>query len=251
MDTIIETVGYTVKEEKLMNSKLPHLENTMVLEPSKEYSNDRKAFLFNSPDLKPSSIFFITKSLLPYPEMKRMVRKVQKELDFYFQATVGTIHLDARILSSLVVYGLEKESQVLAIQEAFKDKGVIFHSDDYINDSVSFVRNFKQMLLYEVENGIFYDSIYPDRYFIEIPHEIDFHGDHIYDMFDKSVLHIKSILNNIQFEAAFTKMFVHGTLRTYARVFSKNNTKSLSFDDLRNIRRAFYSVTQFLNIKDN
>jgi hypothetical protein len=242
MDKIIDTIGYTVKEDNLVNIKGKHVTNTLVLETTNPFVGYPKGLTADLSNGKPRTVFFVTKNLIAYPVIVDMVRHIQREFKTYFQATIGTIIIDGKTYNCITVYDLANYENIEDLQNLFIKRGVEFYSTTKEINNYGLINNYKQMLISEIDDGIYSDSIYPDRFYLELPDKIEYIKDYSYMFFNEITNIVKTLLLEIDFNAALSSIYVEGKITSSVRIFTNQEEKPLSVEDLVKIKQTYFVV---------
>jgi hypothetical protein len=120
----IETLGLITKEEVLTTVKHNIVPNTFVLESIQPFPGYHGENL--PADVKPEAIYLITSKRLPTELVYRTAGKIQKFINFPFNAIPGDISIYNSKYNCIRIRNLEKYEIIQDLQRWFIDEGISF-----------------------------------------------------------------------------------------------------------------------------
>jgi hypothetical protein len=240
MDEIINTIGFTSRIDRVKNVKAQIMNNTIVLEDSLPYSGYPKTFIPDSEKRsKPKSIFFITKHQIPYTILKEISFSIQQEFKHFFMYGSGNIKIQEDIYNCIRIGDLESYELIKPLQELYRAKGNIFINNTKFINSEAQILIYKQLLIQKINNNIYQDALFMDRYYITVPKNIMIINEHGLEFFIKLTNEAKKLIPEIDFNAGLSNLYIDGKIESAGRFFSSNPQKPLSIYDLKLILEAY------------
>ncbi len=213
-ETIIETRGIIIKEEKVQTIRYNILRNTFVLE-----STDPMPGYYgkNTPDTeKPRSVFIILDKMYDHLFLARRLEEISRKRDYKNFCTYGHLKMGQKTWYCVRIRNLEYLSSIPSIQSQLEDSGVgLMKSQDV--KGTALIRIHKSFLISEISNGIYRDRFDPDRYYIELPMEIS------WQEFKEVTYQVKMNMENNLFDAAQGIIFRLNGPVDVIRIYDKNN----------------------------
>jgi hypothetical protein len=230
---IIETIGFTLKEETLVNVSASCFDNTLVLETTEPFPGYYEFTNYPVKNDSAKTLFFVTEKLYSIEEIEKVTRDLQQEFKQNFDASPGTIEINGKSYNCIRIYDFERYDSVLELQSWYSLKGVSYKLDEKKINAISKIKIHKQFLINYVEEGIYRDSIYLERYFLEVPNvNIDLNS------FKTITQIVRSNIPDVQFDAALTTIKYDDNEKLYIRYFA-GERKEVSVEVLRNIREIY------------
>lgn len=231
---IIDTVGFTLKEEVVVNVNTNCFDNTIVLETTEPFPGYYEFSNYPKNNDAAKTLFFITEKLYTIQEVEHITRELQHEFKQNFDASPGVIEIDNVEYNCIRIYDFERYESVLELQSWYSLKGISFKISSKKIKAIAKIKILKQFLINYIESGIYRDSIYCEKYFLEIPF-----GNYSVEQFKTITQIVRTNIPDVQFDAAVTTItYVEGQ-KCYVRYFAGNNKSEVQIEVLREVRELY------------
>lgn len=228
MKEIIETTGYTIKEETV--DLLTHhiLANTFVINVNHPFPG-----FYGTPvieETKPKAILLVTKEKYSWEKILRTSASINKFTHFNIDSTYARIQIGNTYLDSIRIKGIESYDDIPVIQHAFQEEGFTFMNSKKIkeNQTIS-IKLSKFYLIDQLEEDIYKDMSTDNMHYIIIPHNLN------WELFRTITLNIKNNISNRNYDVVQGIFFKDRTVRDMIRVYKPDITIEL----LREIRERY------------
>jgi hypothetical protein len=239
-NTIIESLGYILKEEKLLSVKQHFIPNTLVLEIQNPFHGYHGKF---QPEeaIFPEFFFFVTREKYPTEQIYRTTTLAQKYFGHEFNVARTEIHLFNSVYQSLRIKGCKDYSRAIELQTWFKGEGIRFAKSKKI-ESTGLIKLQKTFKIKEIADGIFHDLNNPNIHYLQMPSYIG------WDYFKPLTARIKNTMKRCNFDAAQALFYRNQGVVDLVRIFDKDAT----MDKLLDIKERYLEeVKKFLLDKYN
>ena len=208
----IETFGLLTKEETLSTVKENIVPNTFVLESMKPYPGYHGENL--PADIKPEAVYLITSKRLPTELVYRTAAKIQKFINFPFNAIPGDIAIYNNKYYCIRIRNLKNYEIIQDLQRWFIDEGISFMKIKNIN-APCLINLKKLFILEQINDNIFKDLEDKYMYYLEIPREIS------WSLFKKITSSVINNIDNSNFDAARAYIYFDG-ITDFVRIYTMN-----------------------------
>jgi hypothetical protein len=190
---LIETFGAITKVETLTTIEHNILPNTLVLETVEPFPGYYERTL---PDeLKPHTIFLITKEIYPFEDVLRACQIVNAQLDNKYNLTFAELIINNSMYTSVRIIDLDNFKIVSQLQDFLIRNGIPLRKKKAINNPAKITIH-KPFIVKELKNDIYSDMENPNMFYIELPEKID------WEDFEALTRIVKNNLSNRSFDAA-------------------------------------------------
>jgi hypothetical protein len=221
----IETLGLLTKEEILTTVKDNIVPNTFVLESLKPFPGYHGE---NLPEYeKPEAVYLITNKRLPTEKVYRTASKIQKFINFSFNAIPGEIAIYNDKYNCIRIRNLENYEIIQDLQRWLIDEGISFMKMKNINAPC--LINLKKLFILElIKKNIYKDAEDKFMFYLTIPREISWF------LFKKITSSVINNIDNSNFDAARAYIYFEG-ITDFIRIYTRNP----SIKRLENIRDKY------------
>ena len=207
---IIQTVGTLTKKETLASVQDEMNCNILMLESQQPFPGYHGTTV---PEMKePESLFALTSGEFSSEFIVRTVHDINKELDFDFSATPGTIQFKNGLSEVIRFKGLSygRVGEVIA---KFIAAGIGFKKHRKIAPYSSIIKVRKFFKVEKTAPHIFQDLFDEGTYYLQIPVFLD------WDAFETMTNAIKYNLQNNNFDAALTSVYYEKGVMDLIRIY--------------------------------
>jgi len=190
---LIETAGYIKKEQTLTTVENNIIPNSFVLESQHPFPGYHGANLPEKP--KPGSLFLILTDDHSNEEIARITKKIQKNLQYDFNACEGHIYFKTTNYACIRIRHLKSFAFLPEIQRLYQENGINFAKQKMIDSKGLIVIN-KSFYVEEIEEGLYNDLEEDSKYYIELPKDLP------WDVFQEFTAFIKNNMDNSDFAVA-------------------------------------------------
>ncbi len=208
----IETLGLLTKEETLTTVKHHIVPNTFVLESLQPFPGYHGENL--PAEIKPEAVYLITSKRLPTELIYRTAGKIQKFINFSFNAIPGEITIYNDKYYCIRIRNLENYEIIQDLQRWFIDEGISFMKTKNI-DAPCLISLKKLFILEKINDNIFKDLEDEYMYYLEIPREIS------WSLFKKITTSVINNIDNSNFDAAIAYIYFKG-ITDFVRIYTRN-----------------------------
>lgn len=218
---IIQTVGKLTKKETLASVQDEMNCNILMLESQKPFPGYHGLTV---PDLaEPDSLFALTSGAFSSEFIVRTVHDINKEVDFEFMATPGTIQFKNGLAEVIRFKGLSYR-KVGEIVAKFSAAGIGFRKHQRISPYASIIKVRKFFKVEKIAPWLFHDLFEDDTYYLQIPVLLE------WDTFENMTNDIKYNLENNKFDAALTSVYYEKGIMDLVRIYDTDtDQKKLNF----------------------
>jgi len=228
---LLETVGYIKKEQTLTTVENNIIPNSFVLESQHPFPGYHGANLPEKP--KPGSLFLILADDHTAEEIARITKKIQKNLQYDFNASEGHIYFKTSNYSCIRIRHLKSFAFLPEIQRLYQDNGISFAKQKMIDSKGLIVIN-KSFYVEEIEDGLYNDLEEDSKYYIELPKDLP------WDVFQEFTTNIKNNLDNSDFAVAQGVFYRKAGIVEVVRLYICEG----EMDKVRTIRKLYADLIQ-------
>jgi len=230
-NSIVERFGGITKEEPVKS--LPKdlvWNNTQVYEginPFFGYYND-------GPQVKNTHyLLLVLDGHHPFEVLARASDKLQKMVDFSFNATPASISFRQRTWQAIRVKNIKDYSHAIKLQELYNGEGVQFKSlSEVVAKEMAMIRLLKFFCLEQHPDGIYLDTLNPNVGYFNVPNYINWED---FKVLTKKVKYETSILF---FDAATGFLAQTSKLGDFIRIYKEQ----MSYDRIVPIRDRYLKL---------
>jgi len=166
-----ELLGKITIEEKVSPLERNKLNNTFVIHIPDPLASYYSRFTEVN---KPNSILLITKTPTSFEKVLRATKNINQIENLNIDGAKCEITIGSRKHSGIRIKGIDRYTHIEQIQKAYQNQGFIFKKNERIaNETDSLIRINKFFKLHKIEEGIFQSPNNKDRFYIEIPKNLD------------------------------------------------------------------------------
>ena len=207
---IIQTVGTLTKKETLATVQDEMNCNILMLESQQPFPGYHGLTV---PEiLEPDSLFALTSGEFNSEFIIRTVQQINKEVDFDFSATPGTIQFKNGLSEVIRFKGLPY-GRVAEVIAKFSLAGIGFKKHRKIAPFSSIIKVRKFFKVEKIVPRIFQDLFDEGTYYIQIPVFLD------WDAFETMTNAIKYNIQNNNFDAALTSVYYEKGVMDLIRIY--------------------------------
>lgn len=210
--TLIETLGYIKKEEKLITVDNNIILNTLVLESQQEFPGYNGNFPEKS---QPRSLFLITSKEYQFEEIARITKKIKNQIKHDFNASQGNIYLKGETLPCIRIKYLQSFTFIPELQNLLKEENIKF-SKKRIIDSPGIIVINKIFFVRERAEGIYHDLEEESKCYLELPVKLT------WDRFKEYTFFIKNNIDNNNFDAAQGAFYRKSGIIDVVRIYDQD-----------------------------
>jgi hypothetical protein len=168
---------------------------------------------------RPNSIVFVTKEPVSFEKILRATKKINAEYDFGVSGAKCEVAIGKKKYSGIRVFGITRYSNIDRIQKAYNDTGFDFHKSVKLGKGTdSLIRVNKFFNIVDVEDKIYRSSSNPDRFYFDIPRDLD------WDEFREITFDIKNNISVINYDIAKGIFYENEGITDMLRVIKPNIT---------------------------
>lgn len=178
----------------------------------------------------PIYVYITINSTVPVFDIARATAKVRQKTGLDFDAAKGFIKFNDRFYNVIRIRHIESFAQVLPIQEAYAEFGIlpIMFNGNWKNVNVE-VQLSKVFCLNEISEDIYIDACEKNHFYIKIPKELS------YSQFTELTRKVKNNWMGVVFDAAKSSFLKKDEVKESVRIYSENITET----DLEEIRKLY------------
>jgi hypothetical protein len=179
---------------------------------------------------RPNSIVFVTKDPVSFEKILRATNKINREFNFGVQGAKCEVMIGKNKYSGIRVFGIDRYSNIDAVQKAYKDVGFDFHKNVKLGKGTdALIRVNKFFHIRDVEDMIYQSSTNPDRYYFDVPRYMD------WEEFREITFDIKNNISVINYDIAKGIFYENENITDVLRVIKPN----ITLDMVRTIREKY------------
>ncbi len=212
METIIETIGYIIKEEYLSSIKDYNFANTLVLkntQPFPGYYGNNLPSNSHSP-----SFFLLTSKSYSFEEIARISKKVKEIFKYDFNASSGNIFIKANKYNCIRIKYLKSINLISQLQALYIDEGIKFLRIKSVH-SQGIIKIHKNFYIKEIDDDIYTDMEEESKCYFELPVLLSI------SEFKTYTKNIKNNLDNNLFDAACGLFYRSKGIVYVVRIYDK------------------------------
>jgi hypothetical protein len=239
-NTIIESLGYILKEEKLVSDNLHFIPDSLVLEIQNPFHGYHGKFQPEMPAF-PEFFFFVTREKYSTEKIFRLSSLSQKYFGQEFNIARTELTIFNNVYYTLRIKGSRDYSRAIELQTWLKGEGIRFAKYKKIEATglIKLQKTFKMMPL---SNEVFHDLTNPAIHYLLMPSQIG------WDYFKAMTARIKYTLKQPNFDAAQAFFYRDQGVVDLVRIFDKDT----NLEKLIDIRERYNEeLSKFLVDKYN
>ena len=227
----LSTIGLLLKEEQLQTVDYNIIPDTLVLEiqqpfPGYDGSNIPK-------DSVPESFIIITAKEYRPEEILRASAKINQYLDIQIDAAPAWIEVYNKKYYGVRIKGCMTYEKIKDVQAAFLNEKIELAKKVVIKDK-GIIKIQKYFIMDEVQDSIYLDINNDWMGYIKIDHFFS------WKLFEKITMLVKNNIDNRNFDAALTSLFVEDTVVDLIRIYKKGIKEEI----LVNIKKKYDSISK-------
>ncbi|MBN2612088.1 MAG: hypothetical protein JXB00_11075 [Bacteroidales bacterium] len=238
--SIIETTGNITKMEVLSNVEYDILPGSLVLTNKKPFPGFKQE---QQPDelKKPLQSYYLVLMYRYFPEkLERIAKALNNESIIECCSSIGEIILQNNIFPCIRIKRLKADRILIDIQEFYKKNDIKFLAYKKINAEAK-IKVFKHFRIIEIEEGIYRDLSEGEKFYINIPIQLN------WKLFDYFIKRVKSNLNNSNFDAALGVINRFTGPEDVIRIYDHDKTLERALEIKRYFYKEFKKEKMLLN----
>ncbi len=222
--SIIESVGYIMKKERVASYNPAKETGVMVLEDIAPFTGYYE--FFNIPkseeEVSERSVFLVLKSnsvtrMFEDAIVRKTVEIKNRNPKFRdFDVAIAELNVLNETMVAIRVL-TDKLNLLPEIIEEYQKQGVVFAKYRTIEDNNSRIKVLKWMEMEVKDAGIFTAMDIPDTYYLELPCHLT------WEQFEEITVKIKNNLESVHFDAAQAALYSKDGFNDFVRVFDRES----------------------------
>ena len=226
-----ELMGKVIIQENIDTVNANIIPKTFVINVPDPY----KSYYSRFTDVeKPTSIIFITKQPNSFEKILRVTQKINKENNLNIVGAKCEIKIGSRKLPGVRVKGLNRYSEIEAIQQHYKDAGFEFAKSETFKSTDSLIRINRFFNIEELEEGIYKSETEDNVYYVEVPKFMN------WDEFRTHTFDIKNNVKDRSYDIAKGIFYTNGGIVEMLRIVKPKAT----VDFLKLIQKKYIDKLQ-------
>ncbi len=178
----------------------------------------------------PIYVYLTTNRTVPVFDIARATANVREQTGIDFDAAKGFIKFNDRYFNVIRIRHIDSFAQVLPIQEAYAENGVlpVMFNANWKSVDVD-VQLSKVFCLNEISKDIYIDAGEKNHYYVKIPKQLT------YNEFVELTRKVKNNWMGAVFDAAKSSLLQKDEVKEAVRIYSENITE----EDLKEIRKLY------------
>lgn len=179
---------------------------------------------------RPNSIVFVTKDPVSFEKILRATKKINEEFKFGVSGAKCEVAIGKKKYSGIRVFGIDRYYNIDKVQQAYKDAGFDFHKNVKLGKGTdALIRVNKFFNLIDVEDTIYQSPNNPDRYYFDVPRDMD------WEEFREITFDIKNSISVINYDIAKGILYENEGITDILRVIKPN----ITLDMVKKIQRKY------------
>jgi len=224
--THYSTFGTITKKETLASVENQTNSQSLILENLSPFPGYHGLTVPDS--LEPDSMFAVTKLMHKEEVVIRAIQEVKLNLGFDFDATPASFSLNNEQRNSIRFKNL-KYSLVGEVLHEFEKKGISFRKAKKVQSYETIIKVHKFFVLEQIDKNIYKDADDANMYYFSLPSLLR------WNTFEKITMSCKYNLDDNNFDAAITSVFLNKGIVDLVRIYDNNS----SIEKLIGIRKKY------------
>lgn len=223
-----ELLGKIIIEENISPIERNKINNTFVVHIPNPLASYYSRFTEVN---RPNSIVLITKNPVSFERILRATKKINESKSMDIHGAKCEINIGSRKYSGIRVKGIERYTDIEKIQANYIGEGFEFRKNERMsNDTKALIRVNKFFDLDMVGEGIYQSPNNKDRFYIEIPKDMN------WDMFRDLTFDIKNNVSVTNYDIAKGIFYKNDGISDMLRVIKPN----ITLDMVKEIQQKYF-----------
>ena len=223
-----ELIGKIIIEENISPIERNKVNNTLVMHIPNPLASYYSRFTEVN---RPNSIVLITKNPVSFERILRATKIINEAENMKIDGAKCEISIGNRKYGGIRIKGIERYTDIEKIQEYYKKEGFDFKKSERINNEANaLIRVNKFFKLNEIEEGIFQSPNNKDRFYIEIPKDIN------WNKFRDLTFDIKNNVSVTNYDIAKGIFYKNDGITDMLRVIKP----SITFEMVKEIQQKYF-----------
>ncbi|SDX50642.1 hypothetical protein SAMN05444411_10695 [Lutibacter oricola] len=210
-----ELIGKIIIQENIDTVDANKIDKTFVINVPDPY----KSYYTRFTDVeKPTSIIFVTKQPNSFEKILRVTQKINKEHNLDITGAKCEVKIGSRKLSGVRVKGINRYTEIIAIQEHYKNEGFEFAKSEKFKDTDSIIRINRFFNIEELDEGIYKSHLEDNTYYVQVPKFMN------WDDFRKYTFDIKNNITDRNYDIAKGILYDKGGIIEMLRIVKPKAT---------------------------